>query len=165
MAPIVSLLSKTSLSLSLHLLVFLVILREERWTLLQGLLSFFLCEVLQAKIIFQWPWILRWHILSFDTLFLVHIVTVSYDLSWIAFCTFKDKMSGEEGSSSILDLRERKPYTITRPRERWTTEEHQRFLEALSLHGRAWRRIQGVPSTDCIFSVSCLSYHKTVYIV
>ncbi|KAM0950243.1 putative transcription factor MYB-HB-like family [Dioscorea sansibarensis] len=54
----------------------------------------------------------------------------------------EDKMSGEEGSSSIQDLKERKPYTITRPRERWTTEEHQRFLEALRLHGRAWRRIQ-----------------------
>jgi hypothetical protein len=25
----------------------------------------------------------------------------------------------------------RKPYTITRPRERWSTEEHGRFLDAL----------------------------------
>ncbi len=37
----------------------------------------------------------------------------------------------------------RKPYTITKQRERWTDEEHNKFLEALKLHGRQWRRIQG----------------------
>ncbi|XXG60151.1 hypothetical protein AAC387_Pa04g2120 [Persea americana] len=36
----------------------------------------------------------------------------------------------------------RKPYTITKQRERWTEEEHKKFLEALKLHGRAWRRIE-----------------------
>ncbi|GJT99135.1 homeodomain-like protein [Tanacetum coccineum] len=36
----------------------------------------------------------------------------------------------------------RKPYTITKQRERWTEEEHKKFIEALRLHGRAWRRIE-----------------------
>ncbi|TYJ04916.1 hypothetical protein E1A91_A12G127100v1 [Gossypium mustelinum] len=45
--------------------------------------------------------------------------------------------SGEE-----LVLKTRKPYTITKQRERWTEEEHNRFLEALKLYGRAWQRIE-----------------------
>ncbi|XP_051147240.1 protein REVEILLE 1-like [Andrographis paniculata] len=36
----------------------------------------------------------------------------------------------------------RKPYTITKQRERWTEEEHRKFIEALKLHGRAWRKIE-----------------------
>ncbi|GAB4855301.1 hypothetical protein Ancab_023920 [Ancistrocladus abbreviatus] len=36
----------------------------------------------------------------------------------------------------------RKPYTITKQRERWTEEEHKKFLEALKLYGRAWRNIE-----------------------
>lgn len=37
----------------------------------------------------------------------------------------------------------RKPYTISKQREKWTEEEHEKFLEAIKLHGRAWRQIQG----------------------
>ncbi|CAI9101079.1 OLC1v1038327C8, partial [Oldenlandia corymbosa var. corymbosa] len=39
-------------------------------------------------------------------------------------------------------IKTRKPYTITKQRERWTEEEHNRFLEALKLYGRAWQRIE-----------------------
>ncbi|KAI9125628.1 hypothetical protein K1719_003046 [Acacia pycnantha] len=37
----------------------------------------------------------------------------------------------------------RKPYTISKQREKWTEEEHQKFLEALKLYGRGWRQIEG----------------------
>lgn len=36
----------------------------------------------------------------------------------------------------------RKPYVITRARERWTDEEHAMFVEALRLYGRTWRKIE-----------------------
>ena len=39
-------------------------------------------------------------------------------------------------------LKVRKPYTITKKRERWTEEEHVLFLESLKAHGRAWRKIE-----------------------
>ncbi|XP_050249139.1 protein LATE ELONGATED HYPOCOTYL-like [Quercus robur] len=45
--------------------------------------------------------------------------------------------SGEE-----LVIKARKPYTITKQRERWTEDEHNKFLEALKLYGRAWQRIE-----------------------
>ncbi|KAI0529013.1 hypothetical protein KFK09_001558 [Dendrobium nobile] len=49
-----------------------------------------------------------------------------------------------EADSSISEhaIKVRKPYIITKQRERWTAEEHNKFLEALKLHGRAWRRIE-----------------------
>ena len=44
------------------------------------------------------------------------------------------------GTDPVIKVR--KPYTITKTRERWTDEEHKKFLEALKLYGRAWRKIE-----------------------
>lgn len=45
-------------------------------------------------------------------------------------------------SREMLNIKTRKPYTITKQRERWTEDEHNSFLEALKLYGRAWQRIE-----------------------
>lgn len=45
--------------------------------------------------------------------------------------------SGDELAAKV-----RKPYTITKQRERWSEDEHLKFLEALKMYGRAWRRIE-----------------------
>ncbi|KAF2929302.1 hypothetical protein DAI22_05g047500 [Oryza sativa Japonica Group] len=47
----------------------------------------------------------------------------------------------------------RKPYTITRPRERWSAEEHERFLDALILFGRDWKRIEAFVATKTAIQV------------
>ncbi|KAJ0963862.1 hypothetical protein J5N97_028984 [Dioscorea zingiberensis] len=44
--------------------------------------------------------------------------------------------------SDMSGVKIRKPYTMTKQREKWTEEEHDKFLEALKLYGRAWRRIE-----------------------
>ncbi|XP_010453914.1 PREDICTED: protein REVEILLE 1 isoform X2 [Camelina sativa] len=51
---------------------------------------------------------------------------------------FNDKSFGGNDYAPKI----RKPYTITKERERWTDEEHKKFVEALKLYGRAWRRIE-----------------------
>ncbi|KAF7813457.1 protein REVEILLE 7-like [Senna tora] len=51
---------------------------------------------------------------------------------------FKDKTPN--GNHHIPKVR--KPYTISKQREKWTEEEHQKFLEALKLYGRGWRQIE-----------------------
>ncbi|KAL5164265.1 Protein REVEILLE 1 [Glycine soja] len=52
------------------------------------------------------------------------------------------QLSDQFSCGNDYALKVRKPYTITKQRERWTDEEHKKFLEALKLYGRAWRRIE-----------------------
>lgn len=56
--------------------------------------------------------------------------------------TFVSKPKSISSSKNEYIPKVRKPYTITKQRKKWTEEEHQKFLEALKLYGRAWRRIE-----------------------
>ncbi|DBA83872.1 hypothetical protein WJX77_005223 [Trebouxia sp. C0004] len=58
----------------------------------------------------------------------------------------REELDGSHSYTGLARLKSvsksRKPYTITKQRERWTDSEHESFLEALKLYGRAWRSIQ-----------------------
>jgi len=47
----------------------------------------------------------------------------------------------------------RKPYTITKQRENWTEEEHQKFLEALKLFDRDWKKIEKFIGTKNVIQI------------
>ena len=47
----------------------------------------------------------------------------------------------------------RKPYTITKPRESWTKEEHSQFLDALKLYERDWKQIGQLIPTKSIIQI------------
>ncbi|XP_054793669.1 protein REVEILLE 1-like isoform X1 [Prosopis cineraria] len=65
-------------------------------------------------------------------------VSLSYGLRSASQVHLNDQFScGNDHAPKV-----RKPYTITKQRERWTDEEHKKFLEALKLYGRAWRKIE-----------------------
>ncbi|CAN7075480.1 unnamed protein product [Brassica oleracea var. botrytis] len=54
-----------------------------------------------------------------------------------------------EGSSKKV----RKPYTITKSRESWTEEEHDKFLEALQLFGRDWKKIEDFVGSKTVIQI------------
>ncbi|PWZ54330.1 Myb-like protein G [Zea mays] len=56
-------------------------------------------------------------------------------------------MSAAVNKSSAGTKKSRKPYVVSRPRERWTADEHGRFLHALLLFGRDWKRVQAFVAT------------------
>mmetsp|Transcript_45407 Transcript_45407/g.75775 ORF Transcript_45407/g.75775 Transcript_45407/m.75775 type:complete len:485 (+) Transcript_45407:80-1534(+) len=57
------------------------------------------------------------------------------------------------GGSAGGKHKERKPYTITKQRENWTEEEHVKFLEALKIYERDWKKIEGFIGTKSVIQI------------
>ncbi|WVZ82963.1 hypothetical protein U9M48_030163 [Paspalum notatum var. saurae] len=54
----------------------------------------------------------------------------------------------EEGARRV-----RKPYTITKSRESWTDPEHDKFLEALQLFDRDWKKIEAYVGSKTVIQI------------
>ncbi|GAV84187.1 LOW QUALITY PROTEIN: Myb_DNA-binding domain-containing protein, partial [Cephalotus follicularis] len=57
--------------------------------------------------------------------------------------------SASDGSGKKI----RKPYTITKSRESWTDEEHDKFLEALQLFDRDWKKIEDFVGSKTVIQI------------
>ncbi|XP_022724050.1 protein REVEILLE 6-like isoform X2 [Durio zibethinus] len=56
-------------------------------------------------------------------------------------------------SSEDPDKKIRKPYTITKSRESWTEPEHDKFLEALQLFDRDWKKIEAFVGSKTVIQI------------
>ncbi|CAH2070214.1 unnamed protein product [Thlaspi arvense] len=56
-------------------------------------------------------------------------------------------------SSEDLSKKIRKPYTITKSRESWTEPEHDKFLEALQLFDRDWKKIEAFIGSKTVIQI------------
>lgn len=54
---------------------------------------------------------------------------------------------------SVGSSKSRKPYKITKPRERWSDDEHDKFLEAVDRFGRNWKEIVSFVGTRSVSQV------------
>ncbi|XP_027110214.2 protein REVEILLE 6 [Coffea arabica] len=57
-------------------------------------------------------------------------------------------LSSEDPSKKV-----RKPYTITKSRESWTEPEHDKFLEALQLFDRDWKKIEAFVGSKTVIQI------------
>ncbi|CAL5045105.1 unnamed protein product [Urochloa decumbens] len=58
---------------------------------------------------------------------------------------------GEDDDEGLR--RVRKPYTITKSRESWTDPEHDKFLEALQLFDRDWKKIEAYVGSKTVIQI------------
>jgi len=61
----------------------------------------------------------------------------------------KQNSPGSQGNAR----RPRKAYTITKQRENWTDDEHAKFLEALKLYDRDWKKIEKFIGTKTVIQI------------
>lgn len=66
------------------------------------------------------------------------------------------KSTGAANSMSFTEdpsKKIRKPYTITKSRESWTEQEHDKFLEALQLFDRDWKKIEAFIGSKTVIQI------------
>ncbi|GAU39433.1 hypothetical protein TSUD_289980 [Trifolium subterraneum] len=61
--------------------------------------------------------------------------------------------SAASNSSDDASKKIRKPYTITKSRENWTEPEHDKFLEALQLFDRDWKKIEAFIGSKTVIQI------------
>ncbi|CAI9102010.1 OLC1v1000194C2 [Oldenlandia corymbosa var. corymbosa] len=61
--------------------------------------------------------------------------------------------SGLLGTEDPNSKKIRKPYTITKSRESWTDQEHDKFLEALQLFDRDWKKIEAFVGSKTVIQI------------
>ncbi|GMH17273.1 hypothetical protein Nepgr_019114 [Nepenthes gracilis] len=64
--------------------------------------------------------------------------------------------SGTNGTAFFeedLNKKVRKPYTITKSRENWSEQEHDKFLEALQLFDRDWKKIEAFVGSKTVIQI------------
>uniref|UniRef100_A0A1J3J3F8 Protein REVEILLE 6 n=1 Tax=Noccaea caerulescens TaxID=107243 RepID=A0A1J3J3F8_NOCCA len=64
-----------------------------------------------------------------------------------------DAAGATVSSSEDLSKKIRKPYTITKSRESWTEPEHDKFLEALQLFDRDWKKIEAFIGSKTVIQI------------
>ncbi|CAI0403159.1 unnamed protein product [Linum tenue] len=71
------------------------------------------------------------------------------------FASSTAEASNPPASSAVEDpsKKVRKPYTITKSRENWTEPEHDKFLEALQLFDRDWKKIEAFIGSKTVIQI------------
>ncbi|WOH06731.1 hypothetical protein DCAR_0626159 [Daucus carota subsp. sativus] len=66
---------------------------------------------------------------------------------------FNAQSGGLNPGPDDLSKKIRKPYTITKSRESWTDPEHDKFLEALHLFDRDWKKIEAFIGSKTVIQI------------
>ncbi|KAI3800192.1 hypothetical protein L1987_35502 [Smallanthus sonchifolius] len=69
-----------------------------------------------------------------------------------------NSLSAEDANKKI-----RKPYTITKSRESWSEPEHDKFLEALQLFDRDWKKIEAFIGSKTVIQIRSHAQKKAAH--
>lgn len=67
--------------------------------------------------------------------------------------SYQERSPGQSRSNDKAAPRTRKPYTIQKKRESWSDDEHERFVKALEMYHRDWKRIEQYVVTKNVIQI------------